>query len=56
MDGTNKESRRGFADWVLVDDLGVIDRYETHAEAMEALRESTNDRCRVEWSADPGEL
>ena len=56
MDETTKESRKGFADWVLVDDLGIIDRYETHAEAMEALRESNETNLRVEWSADPGEL
>lgn len=56
MDTDKEKSREGFADWVLVNDLGIIDRYESHSEAMDALRESKDIRARVEWSADPGPL
>lgn len=44
------------ADWVIVDDLGIVDRFYTQSEAFEALSKSKDIRARVEWSPDPGEL
>lgn len=46
----------GRADWCIVEDGGIVDRYFTKAEAEQALASSTREGQTVEWCEDPGPL
>lgn len=44
-------------DWAIVDDDGLVDRFQTEDDARDALTEGGYPpECRVMYSADPGPL
>jgi len=47
----------GLAEWCIVNDDGIIDRYFTHVEALDAITpELIESGHKIRWVKDPGTL